>query len=86
MTKVQIRLRLDRPLDGALMQRVADAHAIYGFSRLAPTPSLDELLVDYDATRLSPALVRGRLRQLGLPVAPAAVEAPGPAAGPVRTA
>ncbi len=83
VTKVQIRFRLDRPLDDALMQRVADAHAIYGIDRVVPSPSLDELLVDYDATRLSPALVEARLRQLGLPVVPASApaEAPGPAAG-----
>lgn len=72
MTKVQIRFALERPLDDALMERVADAHRIYGIARVSPAPSLDALVVDYDATRLSPALVESQLRRLGLPVRRAA--------------
>jgi hypothetical protein len=70
MTKVQIRFTLDRPLDENLLRRVADAHSIYGMSRVVPTPALDGLIVDYDATRLSPGNVESQLRRLGLPVRP----------------
>jgi hypothetical protein len=68
MAKVQIRFALDRPLDENLVRRVADAHSIYGISRVVPTPGLDGLVVDYDATRLSPGTVESQLRRLGLPV------------------
>ncbi len=71
MTKVQIRFALERPLDDRLIQRVADAHSIYGMSRVRPTPALDGLIVDYDATRLTPDEVESHLRRLGLPVKPA---------------
>lgn len=70
MTKVQIRFTLERPLDDKLLQRVSDAHSIYGMSRVTPTPGLDGLVVDYDATRLSPDTVEAQLRRLGLPVIP----------------
>ncbi|MGE5487894.1 MAG: hypothetical protein ACM3ZB_08765 [bacterium] len=72
MTKVQIRFALERPLDDSLIERVADAHRIYGLARVWPEPSLDALMVDYDATRLSPELVEAQLRRLGLPVRRAA--------------
>lgn len=71
MTKVQIRFKLARPLDDHLIERVGDAHSIYGLSRVVPTPSLDGLVVDYDASRLSPLEVESQLRKLGLPVEPA---------------
>ncbi len=70
MTKVQIRFALERHLDEKLLQRVADAHSIYGMARVTPTPALDGLVVDYDATRLNPALVESQLKRLGLPVKP----------------
>lgn len=78
MTKVQIRFKLERPLDEHLMRRVADAHSIYGMSRVMPAPSLDELIVDYDATRLSADTVESHLRRLGLPVIPSAKAAAPP--------
>lgn len=68
MTKVQIHFTLERPLDDQLLRRVSDAHSIYGMSRVVPTPALDGLVVDYDATRLSRDTVEAQLRRLGLPV------------------
>jgi hypothetical protein len=70
MTKVQIRFALDRKLDEKLLARVADAHSIYGMARVVPTPELDGLIVDYDATRLNPNTVESQLRRLGLAVRP----------------
>jgi hypothetical protein len=40
-------------------------------ARVVPTPALDGLVVDYDATRLSQDTVEAQLRRLGLPVIPA---------------
>jgi hypothetical protein len=70
MTKVQIRFALARPLDDRLIERIADAHSIYGMARVIPTPALDGLIVDYDATRMSAGEVESQLRRLGLPVHP----------------
>jgi hypothetical protein len=68
MTKVQIRFRLERPLDDTLLSRIADAHTIYGIQRIQVAPSLDGLTVEYDATRLRPAEVESALAAGGIPV------------------
>jgi len=70
MTKVQIRFRLTGALDETLLERIADAHAIYGIHRVSVNPSLDGLTVEYDATRLSPADVEAALAGAGIPIAP----------------
>ena len=68
MTKVQIRFRLQRPLDDLLLARISDAHALYGIQRVKVDPSLDSLMVEYDATRLRPAEVEAALSGAGIPV------------------
>ncbi len=68
MTKVQLHYDLARPLDDALLQRIARAHGIYGFERIQVAPSLDKLLVEYDASRLSRAKVEAALHGAGIPV------------------
>jgi len=68
MTKVQIRFDLARPLDEALLLRVAAAHGIYGLLRVQPAPSLDALTVDYDASRLKLPDVKAILRRAGISV------------------
>jgi allophanate hydrolase subunit 1 len=68
MTKVQIRFRLQKPLDDAMLARISDAHAVYGIQRVQVAPSLDHLLVEYDATRLRPAEVESVLAGAGIPV------------------
>ncbi|MBM3758327.1 MAG: hypothetical protein FJW38_30670 [Acidobacteria bacterium] len=68
MTKVQLHYDLARPLDDALLQRIASAHGIYGFERIQVAPSLDKLLVEYDASRLSRANVAAALHGAGIPV------------------
>lgn len=68
MTKVQIGFRLQRPLDDALLPRIADVHSLYGIFRVKVAPSLDSLTVEYDATRLRPAEVEAALAGAGIPV------------------
>ena len=68
MTKVQLHYALDRPLDEILMKRIAQAHGVYGITRIQPAPSLDNLLVEYDASRLTPPQVMALLHQRGIPV------------------
>ena len=68
MTKVQIRFRLQKPLDDVLMARLSDAHALYGLHRVKLAPSMQELLVEYDASRLRPAEVESALMGAGIAV------------------
>ena len=68
MTKVQIRFRLERPLDEQTMPRVASAHAIYGIMRIQPELATQEIVVDYDASRLRTEDVGAALKRGGIPV------------------
>ena len=68
MTKTQIRYRLERPLSEALMPRVADAHSIYGIMRVQVAPSGQEIIVDYDGSRLMTGDVGAALKRGGIPV------------------
>ena len=68
MTKVQIRFKLQRPLDNVLLARISDAHAFYGIYRVTVAPSMDSLTVEYDASRLKPAEVESALTGGGIPV------------------
>jgi len=72
MTKVALRYRLLKPLDETLMQRIARAHAIYGLLAVRPAPSLEELTVEYDASRLTPEQVEAALHRAGIPAVRAA--------------
>ena len=67
MTKVQIRFRLERPLDEQGMSRIATAHSIYGIMRVQPVPT-GEIVVDYDASRLRTEDVGAALKRSGIPV------------------
>ena len=68
MTKTQIRYRLERPLNPELMPCVAEAHSIYGIMRVQVAPSREEIVVDYDASRLRTEDVRAALKRGGIPV------------------
>lgn len=68
MTKVQIRFRLEKPLDEDMMARIAGAHSIYGIMRVEPKDPDHEILVSYDASRLRPADVGAVLKRGGIPV------------------
>jgi hypothetical protein len=67
MTKVQMRFRLQKPLDDTMLARIADAHAIYGIQKVSVAPSLDALMVEYDASRLRPEEVEHALAGAGIP-------------------
>jgi hypothetical protein len=70
MTKVEIRIRLARPLHPGLMPRLSDLHAIYGIRAVHVAPDRETLAIEYDATRLYPADVEMALKRVGIPVAP----------------
>jgi hypothetical protein len=68
MTKVQIRFRLTSRLDDDMMANIATAHSVYGIMRIAVTPSMQEILVDYDASRLRTEDVGATLKRRGIDV------------------
>ena len=67
MTKVQIHLSLERPLDDEMMERISDANSIYGIEHIKVLPSLKEIMVEYDATRLKISEIERVLAQAGIP-------------------
>jgi len=68
MTKVQLRFRLQRPLDDASLNAISNAYSVYGIQKIRVEPSMDALTVEYDATRLRPAEVESTLAHAGIPV------------------
>lgn len=66
MTKVQIRFRLQKPLDEPALAAIATVHARYGIQNIRVADSLDALTVEYDATRLRPAEVEAALASVGI--------------------
>ncbi len=66
MTKVQIRLHLQKPLDDEAMIRLAGANSIYGIDHVKVEPSLTDLTVEYDASRLKVTEVENALAGLGI--------------------
>jgi hypothetical protein len=68
MTKVQVRFHLRKPLDESDYEGIATAHAKYGIHKITVAPSLQDLMIEYDATRLRPAEVEATLACAGIPV------------------
>ena len=68
MTKVQLRCDLMRPMDDFMMEQIARVHSVYGIVRVQPNETMDKLLVDYDASRLSESDVETVLFKAGLPI------------------
>jgi allophanate hydrolase subunit 1 len=68
MTKVQVNFELERPLDEALMEAIANAHGNYGIQLVRLLPSMDSILVEYDASRLTETDVESMLHRTGVPV------------------
>ncbi len=66
MTKVQKSFHLERPLDDALMQQIADAQALYGIEWIKIAPSREDLIVEFDATRLRTSDVEAALQRAGI--------------------
>lgn len=69
MTKVVTQFKLTRPLDEALMNRIADAHSQLGLFRVQLTPDLKDVIVEWDSSRLTPAQVDSALHRAGIPAA-----------------
>jgi hypothetical protein len=80
MTKVQVTYKLSRPLTDTEFNNIARVHSVYGILETRIKPALDELFVEYDASRLSASDVRGALEQHGLPIAVNSSLAAAPAA------
>ena len=68
MTKVQKHFRLQRPLDEPLMEQIAAANSVYGIDRIEIAPSREEIMVEYDATRLRVPELEAALQRAGIPV------------------
>ena len=68
MTKVQLQYDLERPLSDDDATGVADAHSWYGILRVQLAPSLDQLAVEYDASRLTEKDVEAVLLRVRLPI------------------
>ena len=68
MTKVTLHYDLARPLHDDDFQRLADAHSYYGIVHIKVAPSLDKLVVDYDASRLMRHDLEAELARRGLPI------------------
>jgi hypothetical protein len=68
MTKVQLLLKLSRPLEDTDLRQIARIHAVFGILAARVVPSGDELFVEYDASRLTPKDVQGTLTAHGLPL------------------
>jgi hypothetical protein len=69
VTKVTLHYNLLRPLAGEDFENIVSVHSTYGMVRVQPSPSLDTLTVDYDASRLSKKDVEAELHRHGLPIA-----------------
>lgn len=67
MTKVQKYFQLQAELDETLMERIADANAIYGIERIVLMPGGKEIMVEFDASRLLITNVEAALGQAGVP-------------------
>ena len=68
MTKVQLRFDLLKPLNEELMEKISWLHAVYGILKVSFPPDLNKLIVEYDASRLSPMEVENVLHRAGLPI------------------
>lgn len=68
MTKVTLSYDLTRPLGDQDFDNIAEVHATYGMARVQVTPSLDKIIVDYDASRLMKTDVEAVLANHGIPI------------------
>ena len=68
MTKVTLHYDLARPLKDADLETISGVHSTYGIVRVQPTPSLDKITVDYDASRLTQKDVEAELLRHGIPI------------------
>jgi hypothetical protein len=69
MTKVDATFKLSRALTDRDLESISRMHAVYGILAARVVAPGDELFVEYDASRLFPAEVRGTLEEHGIPLA-----------------
>jgi hypothetical protein len=69
MTKVDVTFKLSRALTNHDLDSISHMHAVYGILAVRLLSSGDELFIEYDASRLSPAEVRGTFEEHGIPLA-----------------
>jgi copper chaperone CopZ len=69
MTKVEAEFQLSRSLDASLLECISAAHSLYGMYRVRLSPDMRKVLVEYDASRLTPAQVESALHRAGIPAA-----------------
>ena len=68
MTKVQLRFDLLKPLTEELLEKISWLHSVYGILKVSFPPDMNKLIVEYDASRLSPMEVENVLHRAGLPI------------------
>jgi hypothetical protein len=68
MTKVDTSFELWRPLNEADLDSFAKLTAVYGILSTKTTPSLDKILVGYDASRHTLSQVKAVLERHGMPL------------------
>jgi hypothetical protein len=68
MTKVTLHYDLMRPLTDEDLSHIAKVHSTYGIARVQVAPSLDKIIVDYDASRLMKLDVEAELMRHGIPI------------------
>jgi allophanate hydrolase subunit 1 len=69
MTRVQVNFHLRKPLEESEYHSIAQAHATYGIEKITLAPGMQDVKVEYDATRLRPAEVEAILATAGIPIA-----------------
>lgn len=74
MTKVTLHYDLIRPLTDDDLPAISNVHSVYGMVRVQLAPSLDKIVVDYDASRLKKSDVETELMHHGIPIHSAAQE------------
>ncbi len=70
MTKVDLPFRLRRPLGEAELMRLGELPKVYGLLRVRVDPGGQNLVVEFDATRLTPRDVESELARVGIPILP----------------
>jgi hypothetical protein len=68
MTKVTLHYDLIRRLTDEDLASIGNVHSHYGIARVQIAPSLDKIIVDYDASRLMKTDVEAVLMRHGVPI------------------
>mgnify|MGYP001049597431 CR=1 FL=1 len=74
MSKVTLHFKILAPFDDAMAEAISRTGGVFGLERVLLNRSMDGLLVDYDASRLTLEQVESVLAGLGLPLARVVVE------------